>query len=117
LKTRILVNTIRLVDVEKAQQWNSRGHFFAAAAEAMRRILIDQARHKRSKRAGGENKRIELTIVEPEIQGAQLELLAFDEALQRLSIEERLHQASGINTRGDILARNNQGSPCLLIKK
>src|SRR6476646_6257841 len=41
---------LRLVDVEKAQQWNSRGHFFAAAAEAMRRILIDQARRKRSQR-------------------------------------------------------------------
>jgi RNA polymerase sigma factor (TIGR02999 family) len=79
---------LRLVDVETAQHWNSRGHFFAAAAEAMRRILIEQARHKRSKRAGGENKKIELTIVEPEIQGPVLDLLALDEALQRLSIED-----------------------------
>src|SRR5262245_23826635 len=39
---------LRLVDVERAQHWNSRGHFFAAAAEAMRRILVEQARHKRS---------------------------------------------------------------------
>src|SRR5688572_31875982 len=44
---------LRLVDVEKAQQWNSRGHFFAAAAEAMRRILVDQARRKLSLRRGG----------------------------------------------------------------
>src|SRR5512139_671627 len=43
---------IRLVDVEKAQHWNSRGHFFAAAAEAMRRILVEQERHKRGVAAG-----------------------------------------------------------------
>jgi RNA polymerase sigma factor (TIGR02999 family) len=45
---------LRLVDVERAQHWNSRGHFFAAAAEAMRRILVDNARRKRSKKRGGE---------------------------------------------------------------
>jgi RNA polymerase sigma factor (TIGR02999 family) len=44
---------LRLVDVERAQQWNSRGHFFAAAAEAMRRILIDNARRKHSQKRGG----------------------------------------------------------------
>ena len=48
---------IRLVDVEKAQHWDTRGHFFAAAAEAMRRILVEQARRKRSLRRGGELKR------------------------------------------------------------
>ena len=49
-----------LVDVERAQHWNSRGHFFAAAAEAMRRILVDNARHKRSKKGGGERVRLDL---------------------------------------------------------
>src|SRR5580693_244486 len=44
---------LRLVDQKTALQWNSRGHFFAAAAEAMRRILIDRARHKNSQKAGG----------------------------------------------------------------
>src|SRR6202162_6445240 len=44
---------LRLVDVDKAEQWESRGHFFAAAAEAMRRILIDKARRRRSRRRGG----------------------------------------------------------------
>src|SRR5215510_15742027 len=44
---------VRLVDTDQAQHWNSRGHFFAAAAEAMRRILIDQASHKQRRRAGG----------------------------------------------------------------
>ena len=48
---------LRLVNVQRAQQWNSRGQFFGAAAEAMRRILIDQARRKRSKREGAELKR------------------------------------------------------------
>src|ERR1041385_8527431 len=56
---------IRLVDVSTAQHWEGRGHFFAAAAEAMRRILVDQARQKRSQRHGGEYERVELTAVEP----------------------------------------------------
>ena len=51
---------LRLVDVEQAQHWNSRGHFFAAAAEAMRRILIDQARRKHSRKRGGDRRRVEL---------------------------------------------------------
>src|SRR5215831_5701329 len=51
---------LRLVDVKKAQHWNSRGHFFAAAAEAMRRILIERARHQRSLKAGGGHRRVEL---------------------------------------------------------
>jgi RNA polymerase sigma factor (TIGR02999 family) len=49
---------LRLVDVEKAQHWNSRGHFFAAAAEAMRRILIDNAREKLALKRGGDRKRL-----------------------------------------------------------
>ena len=75
---------IRLVDVEKAQHWNSRGHFFGAAAEAMRRILVDQARRKGSQRAGGDRKRIELSGVGPEVSGKPLDLLALDEALAQL---------------------------------
>src|SRR3954471_19179543 len=51
---------MRLVDVEKAQHWNSRGHFFAAAAEAMRRILVEQARRKRRLRRGGDKERVDL---------------------------------------------------------
>src|SRR5689334_16555379 len=51
---------LRLVDVEKAQHWDGRGHFFAAAAEAMRRILIDGARRRQSQKRGGGLKRIEL---------------------------------------------------------
>src|ERR1043166_7995644 len=49
---------VRLVDVDKAQSWNSRGHFFAAAAEAMRRILIEQARKRGRRKRGGDRKRL-----------------------------------------------------------
>ena len=52
---------VRLVDVEKSQKWESRGHFFAAAAEAMRRILVDLARKKAGPKAGGHHHRIELS--------------------------------------------------------
>ena len=51
---------LRLVDENQAQRWNSRGHFFAAAAEAMRRILIDQARRRHSQKRGGGLRRVEL---------------------------------------------------------
>src|SRR6266852_853781 len=51
---------LRLVDVDKAQHWNSRGHFFAAAAEAMRRILVEQARRKRADKRGGKRRRVPL---------------------------------------------------------
>src|SRR5580765_8227711 len=55
---------LRLVDVEKAQHWNSRGHFFAAAAEAMRRILVEQARRKARVRHGGAHRRTDLADAE-----------------------------------------------------
>src|ERR1700704_4572246 len=51
---------LRLVDVDQAQQWNSRGHFFAAAAEAMRRILVNNARRKQRKKRGGDRARLDL---------------------------------------------------------
>src|ERR671937_2762570 len=55
---------LRLVDVKKAQHWNSRGHFFAAAAEAMRRILVDQARRKQADKRGGRGQRVPLDAAE-----------------------------------------------------
>jgi RNA polymerase sigma factor (TIGR02999 family) len=76
---------IRLVDVEKAQHWDSRHHFFAAAAEAMRRILVDNARQKRSLKRGGVHPRQgldEADIAAPEVGK---DILALDEALDRLS--------------------------------
>jgi RNA polymerase sigma factor (TIGR02999 family) len=79
---------VRLVDCDQAQRWNSRGHFFGAAAEAMRRILVDQARHKRSQRGGGNYQRIELSSVEPAVQANQLDMLALDEALDQLAARD-----------------------------
>ncbi len=81
---------LRLVDVEQAQRWDSRGHFFAAAAEAMRRILIDNARRKARPKHGGRLKRVNLdeaaAVTEP--AAAIDDLLALDEALTKLSAEE-----------------------------
>ncbi len=80
---------LRLVDVEQAQQWSSRGQFFAAAAEAMRRILIDRARHKQSCKAGGGHRRLDLDDIEPALEeGNGDRLLALDEALRQLESED-----------------------------
>src|SRR6202051_1723483 len=67
---------VRLVDVEKAQYWNSRGHFFGAAAEAMRRILVESARRKSGPEAGGAHCRVELSDVPAEIKGTDFDLVA-----------------------------------------
>jgi RNA polymerase sigma factor (TIGR02999 family) len=79
---------LRLVDVEKAQHWNSRGHFFAAAAEAMRRILVENARRKKSIRAGGAMKRTEFEKVPGVFNSAPDDLLALDEALTNLERDD-----------------------------
>jgi RNA polymerase sigma factor (TIGR02999 family) len=75
---------LRLVDVESAQHWNSRGHFFAAAAEAMRRILVEQARRKGRQRHGGGLKRVELLDAEGSAAPGDEQILLLDEALARL---------------------------------
>jgi RNA polymerase sigma factor (TIGR02999 family) len=79
---------IRLVDVEEAGRWNSRGHFFAAAAEAMRRILIEKARRKARIRHGGGRKRLDLNLLELTDDSAAESLLDLDDALKRLESEE-----------------------------
>jgi RNA polymerase sigma factor (TIGR02999 family) len=76
---------LRLVDVEKAEHWNSRGHFFAAAAEAMRRILVEQARHKRRLKRGGNCERLDFAGLDIAIDGPCDDLEALDEALDRLA--------------------------------
>jgi RNA polymerase sigma factor (TIGR02999 family) len=74
---------LRLVDSDQARHWNSRGHFFAAAAEAMRRILVDHARRKNALRRGGDRQRLDLAdVAEPSRSG---DLLALNEALQKLT--------------------------------
>jgi RNA polymerase sigma factor (TIGR02999 family) len=79
---------IRLVDVAKVPEWNSRGHFFGAAAEAMRRILVEQARRKQSVKRGGGLARVELASVDPIAEGPSLDLLALSEALDKLAAKD-----------------------------
>lgn len=75
---------LRLVGEVDERRWQGRGHFFAAAAEAMRRILIDRARHKGSRKAGGGRRRMGLNEIELSLDEPDLELLALDEALREL---------------------------------
>ena len=76
---------LRLVGGQKQQDWNGRGHFFAAAAEAMRRILVEQARRKGRQKRGGERQRLSLDDLEIPFTGPSDELLAVDEVLTRLA--------------------------------
>jgi RNA polymerase sigma factor (TIGR02999 family) len=79
---------LRLVDTDQARDWNSRGHFFAAAAEAMRRILIEQARRKGRCKHGGGRKRLNLEGLDVAAGAAEPDVLALDEALAQLAAEE-----------------------------
>jgi RNA polymerase sigma factor (TIGR02999 family) len=72
----------RLVGSAPNQAWDGRSHFFAAAAEAMRRILIDRARHKNSRKAGGGRRRVDLNEIELTLDEPDRELLALDDALR-----------------------------------
>jgi len=79
---------IRLIDVENAPSWNSRGHFFGAAAEAMRRILIEHARRKGGPKAGGKHQRVELEEVDFEVFDSPIEFLDLNDALTRFEIHD-----------------------------
>jgi len=78
---------VRLVDAKQAQSWDSRGHFFAAAAESMRRILVENARRKQSLKRGGHFQRVDADLDVVTETGKADELLAIDEALSRLAAE------------------------------
>jgi RNA polymerase sigma factor (TIGR02999 family) len=75
---------VRLVDVEKARHWDSRGHFFAAAAEAMRRIVVERARSKSTRKRSSQRLRLELDDLPLAANERSDELLALDEALSLL---------------------------------
>jgi RNA polymerase sigma factor (TIGR02999 family) len=79
---------IRLVDLEKVQHWDSRAHFFAAAAEAMRRILIESARRKGRLKRGGHRNRVDLDDADAISMAAPDELLVIDEAIAKLAVED-----------------------------
>src|SRR5947209_18161805 len=79
---------LRLVGPADEARWDNRGHFFAAAAEAMRRILVDAARRKRTEKHGGHGHRVDLPDVAAELECADERLLALDQALSRLATED-----------------------------
>jgi RNA polymerase sigma factor (TIGR02999 family) len=79
---------LRLVDQDQASLWDGRGHFFAAAAEAMRRILIDRARSKQRLKRGGGVKRVDLENVAAGSMSDGEELLAIDDLLDKLAAED-----------------------------
>jgi RNA polymerase sigma factor (TIGR02999 family) len=81
---------LRLVDVEKAQHWNSRRHFFAAAAEAMRRILIESARSKAREKRGGDWERIDFEDLDVATSVSADQLVELDDALERLTALDAL---------------------------
>ena len=79
---------LRLVNVPEAQHWNSRGHFFGAAAEAMRRILVEQARRKKSLKHGGGLNRLVLTDADLADGRADVDMSALDDAISRLECDD-----------------------------
>jgi RNA polymerase sigma factor (TIGR02999 family) len=81
---------LRLVDVNEAQQWNSRGHFFAAAAEAMRRILVESARGKAREKRGGDWRRVDFEKLDVMTSVSPDQLVALDDALARLAVLDPL---------------------------
>jgi RNA polymerase sigma factor (TIGR02999 family) len=95
---------LRLVGAEQGGSWDNRGHFFAAAAEAMRRILIDQARRKQRPKHGGDRKRVDLNEGLSVGEAPDDDLLALDEALAKLAQGEpakaelvKLHFFAGLS--------------------
>jgi RNA polymerase sigma factor (TIGR02999 family) len=79
---------LRLVGARAARRWDSRGHFFAAAAEAMRRILLNRARDKRRAKRGGERRRVDLDQIEVALDSSDEQLVALDDALTQLAAED-----------------------------
>ncbi len=81
---------IRLVDVEKAQHWNSRGHFFAAAADSIQRILVEQARRKSRQKHGGDRKRVDLEDACLLADDRAEQLIMLEKALAKLAAESSI---------------------------
>lgn len=79
---------LRLVDGEKAATWNSRGHFFAAAAEAMRRIVVESARRKQAEKRGGKQERLELRDGDCVDLPVDDRLIDLDEALSKFALAD-----------------------------
>ena len=97
------------MDVDKVQHWDSRGHFFAAAAEAMRRILVNRAHEKRCLKRGGGWKRIDLDGLAVVEDASDEDLIAIDEALGRLA-QESPPCAEVVKLRFRMLRKTGLGS-------
>jgi RNA polymerase sigma factor (TIGR02999 family) len=80
---------LRLIGADTSQQWNSRGHFFAAAAEAMRRILVNRARDKGRLKRGGDRRQIDLDRIEIALDTHAEDLIALNEAIESLAAEDQ----------------------------
>ena len=81
---------LRIVGADPARPWSGRSEFFAAAAEAMRRILVENVRHKHRLKRGGDRERVELGANEPECSKVDEDLLALDEALDALRSKDKV---------------------------
>jgi RNA polymerase sigma factor (TIGR02999 family) len=79
---------VKLVDVPQSQHWNGRGHFFGAAAEAMRRILVDNAKRKKSAKRGGSMEQVDLKEAEIIAPTSNVDVIALDDALQALAAHD-----------------------------
>jgi RNA polymerase sigma factor (TIGR02999 family) len=79
---------LRLVGSPDGKQWDHRGHFFAAAAEAMRRLIVENVRRKKRHKHGGDRRRVSLEMAESVVQAPSEDLLALDEALTRLTAHD-----------------------------
>jgi RNA polymerase sigma factor (TIGR02999 family) len=107
---------LRLVNVDKVQRWDSRGHFFAAAAEAMRRILIDQARGKQRLKRGGGRRRVDLDRLAVVDHASHEDLLALDDALEQLA-EQNKACAELVKLRFFTGLTQEQAAACLGISR
>jgi RNA polymerase sigma factor (TIGR02999 family) len=110
---------LRLVEGNEAQRWESRGHFFVAAAEAMRRILIEDARRKRADRHGGGRRRVELNDADVETPAGSADLLELDDMLSVLAREDpdaaqvvklRLYAGLSVEEAGEVLGISRSGA-------
>ena len=99
---------LRLVGNNQGNCWDHRGHFFAAAAEAMRRIVVEQARRKRAQKAGSGRQRVNLSLVDAEIAGSQPDILALSDALDRLESKDE-RAATG---QAAVLCRDDRQASC-----
>jgi len=103
---------LRLVDTANAQRWNSRGHFYCAAAEAMRRILVERARQKKTLKAGGEFQRIDLPDVHLAAPDSELDILELNDALNALEREDK-RQAELVKLRFFVGLTSQQAADAL----